>query len=37
MSMKDCVEKTGLDYCRSMTLLPHGLATEMGWDFDKEQ
>jgi Fe-S-cluster containining protein len=37
MSVKHCVEKTGLDYCRTMTLLPHGLATEMGWDFDKEQ
>ena len=37
MSMKHCVENTGLDYCRTMTLLPHGLATEMGWDFDKER
>jgi len=36
-SMKDYVEKTGLDYCRTMTLLPHGLAAEMGWDFDKAQ
>jgi hypothetical protein len=33
MAMKEYIEKTGLDYSRSMTLLPHGLAIEMGWDF----
>jgi Fe-S-cluster containining protein len=31
-AMKDYIEKAGLDYCRTMTLLPHGLAAEMGWD-----
>jgi Fe-S-cluster containining protein len=33
MAIKDHIEKAGLDYSRSMTLLPHGLASEMGWDF----
>lgn len=33
MAIKEYIEKAGWDYCRSMTLLPHGLATEMGWDF----
>lgn len=33
LGIKDHIEKTGLDYSRSMTLLPHGLASEMGWDF----
>jgi len=33
MAIKDYIEKAGLDYSRSMTLLPHGLAIEMGWDF----
>ena len=32
-AIKDHIEKAGLDYSRSMTLLPHGLASEMGWDF----
>lgn len=32
-AMKDFIEKGGVDYCRSMTLLPHGLAMEMGWEF----
>jgi Fe-S-cluster containining protein len=32
-AIKEYVEKAGWDYCRSMTLLPHGLAAEMGWDF----
>jgi Fe-S-cluster containining protein len=36
-AMKDYIEKGGTDYSRSMTLLPHGLANEMGWNFDKEQ
>jgi Fe-S-cluster containining protein len=34
MALKDHIEKEGLDYSRSRTLLPHGLASEMGWDFD---
>jgi Fe-S-cluster containining protein len=33
MAVKDHIEKAGLDYSRSMTLLPQGLAIEMGWDF----
>jgi len=33
MTIKDHIEKAGLDYSRSMTLLPQGLAIEMGWDF----
>lgn len=33
MAIKDHIEKAGLDYSRSMTLLPQGLAIEMGWDF----
>jgi Fe-S-cluster containining protein len=32
MAIKEYIEKAGWDYCRSMTLLPHGLASEMGWD-----
>jgi len=33
LGIKDHIEKAGFDYSRSMTLLPHGLASEMGWDF----
>ena len=33
LAMKEYIEKAGWDYSRSMTLLPHGLAIEMGWDF----
>ncbi len=33
VAIRDHIEKAGLDYSRSMTLLPHGLAIEMGWDF----
>jgi hypothetical protein len=33
MAIKEYIEKAGWDYSRSMTLLPHGLAIEMGWDF----
>ena len=33
MGIKEYIEKAGWDYSRSMTLLPHGLAIEMGWDF----
>jgi hypothetical protein len=32
-AIKEYIEKAGWDYSRSMTLLPHGLAIEMGWDF----
>ena len=32
-AMKDHIEQAGLDYSRSMTLLPQGLAIQMGWDF----
>ena len=31
--VKDYIENTGLDFSRSMMLLPHSLAIEMGWDF----
>jgi hypothetical protein len=33
MAVREYIEKAGWDYSRSMTLLPHGLAAEMGWDF----
>jgi Fe-S-cluster containining protein len=33
MSIRDHIEKGGLDFSRSTVLLPHGLAIEMGWDF----
>jgi len=33
MSIRDHIEKGGLDLSRSIVLLPHGLAIEMGWDF----
>ena len=33
LAIKDHIEKAGLDYSRSMNLLPQGLAIEMGWDF----
>lgn len=32
LAIKDHIEKAGLDYSRSMNLLPQGLAIEMGWD-----
>jgi Fe-S-cluster containining protein len=31
--VRNHIEKTGLDFSRSMMLLPHSLAIEMGWDF----
>lgn len=37
MAMRTLVEKTGIDYSRTTTLLPHGLAIEMDWDFAKGQ
>ena len=33
MAMRDQIENTGLDFSRTMMLLPQGLAIEMGWDF----
>ena len=33
MVMRDHIEEAGLDFSRSMMLLPQGLAIEMGWDF----
>jgi hypothetical protein len=33
LAMKDHIESTGLDFSRSIMLLPHWLALEMGWDF----
>ncbi len=30
---RDHIENRGLDFSRSMMLLPHSLAIEMGWDF----
>jgi Fe-S-cluster containining protein len=33
MAIRDHIENTGLDFSRSIMLLPHWLATEMGWDF----
>jgi Fe-S-cluster containining protein len=33
MTIKDIIEKAGIDSSRSMMLLPHWLAIEMGWDF----
>jgi Fe-S-cluster containining protein len=32
-AIRDQIEKAGLDYSRTMTLLPQGLAIQMGWDF----
>ena len=33
VAMKDHIESTGLDFSRSIMLLPHWLANKMGWDF----
>jgi len=33
MAIKDRIEQSGLEFTRSQMLLPHWLATEMGWDF----
>ena len=33
MAIRDHIENTGLDFSRSIMLLPHWLAIEMGWDF----
>lgn len=32
-AIRDQIENAGLDFARSMMLLPHGLAIEMGWGF----
>lgn len=32
-AIRTLVEEAGFDYSRTMSLLPHGLAMEMGWDF----
>jgi len=32
--IRDSIEKDALDYDRSVMLLPHWLAIEMGWNFD---
>jgi Fe-S-cluster containining protein len=34
MAIRNHIENAGLDFSRSIMLLPHWLATEMGWDFD---
>jgi Fe-S-cluster containining protein len=31
--IRQYLQKAGCDYDRTLTLLPHGLAIEMGWDF----
>jgi len=33
MAIKDYIENTGLDFSRSIMLLPHWLAIKMDWDF----
>lgn len=33
MAIREHIEEAGLDFSRSMMLLPQGLAVEMGWDF----
>ena len=33
IAIKDYIENTGVDFSRSILLLPHYLAIEMGWDF----
>jgi len=33
MALREHVENAGLDFSRSIMLLPHWLATEMGWNF----
>ncbi len=36
-AIRDHIENAGLDFSRSMMLLPHWLAIEMGWDFAVSQ
>ncbi|MBU4177481.1 MAG: hypothetical protein KJ730_06530, partial [Proteobacteria bacterium] len=33
MAMRDHIEEAGMDFTRSLMLLPQWLAVEMGWDF----
>ncbi len=33
MRIRNSIKIAGLDFCRSVMLLPHWLAIEMGWDF----
>ena len=33
MAIRDHIENEGLDFSRTIMLLPHWLAIEMGWDF----
>jgi len=33
MAIRDHIENAGLDFSRSIMLLPHWLAIQMGWDF----
>jgi len=33
VAIRDHIENAGLDFSRSIMLLPHWLAAEMGWDF----
>ncbi|MCF8062970.1 MAG: hypothetical protein K9M82_10675 [Deltaproteobacteria bacterium] len=33
MSIREYIETAGMDYSRSLMLLPHWLAIQMGWDF----
>jgi hypothetical protein len=33
-AVKDHIEQSGMEFSRSVMLLPHWLAEEMGWDFD---
>lgn len=33
VTIRDHIESTGLDFSRSIMLLPHWLAIQMGWDF----
>lgn len=33
LTMRQYIESSGMDYSRSMMLLPHHMAIQMGWDF----
>jgi hypothetical protein len=33
MAIKNHIEKAGMDFSRSIMLLPHWLAIQMNWDF----
>jgi hypothetical protein len=36
LPVRAAIEAQGLDFSRSILLLPHWLAIEMGWEFDAE-